>query len=143
MGTRRDPAGLILAFAAIYIVWGSSFLAIRFAVETLPPLLMMGTRHLVAGGLLLLWQISRRQPWPEGRLWLHACFAGAFCFVGCHGLLAWAELRLPSGLAALLSATLPIWMILLARLFGQGSELTPRVLTGIAVGFAGVAVLIP
>jgi drug/metabolite transporter (DMT)-like permease len=143
MEPRRDAIRTILAFAAIYIVWGSSFLAIRFAVQTLPPLLMMGTRHLVAGGLLLVWQFARGKPLPEPRLWRHAFIAGAFCFLGCHGLLAWAEMRISSGLAALLSATLPIWMILLARAHGQGSELTGRVLSGIVLGLAGVAVLIP
>ena len=133
----------MLAFAAIYVLWGSTFLAIRFAVQTMPPLLMMGTRHLGAGGLLFLWQYSRGQWKPEPRLWRSALIAGAFCFLGCHSLLAWAELRLSSGLAALLSATLPIWMVLLARFRGQGSELTPRVLSGIAIGFAGVAMLVP
>jgi len=80
---------------------------------------------------------------PEPRLWLPALFAGACCFLGCHGLLAWAEVRIDSGLAALLSSTLPMWMVLLAPLRGQESELTPRVLSGIALGFAGVAILIP
>src|SRR5260370_10672 len=80
---------------------------------------------------------------PEPRLWLPAFFSGACCFLGCHGLLAWAEVRIDSGLAALLSSTLPIWMLLLAPLRGQESELNPRVLSGIALGFAGVAVLIP
>jgi len=80
---------------------------------------------------------------PEPRLWLPAFFCGACCFLGCHGLLAWAEIRIDSGLAALLSSTLPIWMVLLAPMLGQESELNPRVLAGIALGFAGVAVLIP
>jgi drug/metabolite transporter (DMT)-like permease len=138
-----DIFKLLLGFAIIYFVWGSTFLAIRFAVETLPPLVMMGTRHLGAGLPLLLWLLARGQKLPAGRVWLSALFAGAFCFLGCHGLVAWAELRVPSGLAALLASTLPIWMVLLARFHGQGSELTPKVLSGIALGFAGVAVLIP
>src|SRR5882724_7619193 len=92
--TRHKPdlIKLILAFGAIYFVWGSTFLAIRFAVETLPPLLMMGTRHLVAGLLLFTWQWARGQWHPEPRLWLSALFSGAFCFLGCHGLRAWAEM---------------------------------------------------
>lgn len=145
-GTKLKPStlSLVAAFAAIYFIWGSTFLAIRFAVETIPPLLMMGTRHLAAGALLLGWiLIVRRQPPPEPRLWLHALVAGAFCFLGCHGLLAWAEVRIDSGLAALLSSTLPIWMVLLARAHGQERELTPRILAGIALGLVGVAVLIP
>ena len=147
MISRRRPKPsllqLLLAFAAIYLIWGSTFLAIRFAVQTMPPLLMMGTRHLGAGSLLLLWQYSRGKWKPEPGLWRSAWIAGAFSFLGCHSLLAWAELRLSSGLAALLSATLPIWMVLLARARGQGSELTPKVLSGIAIGFAGVALLVP
>ncbi len=135
---------LVAAFAAIYFVWGSTFLAIRFAIETLPPLLMMGTRHLIAGGLLLGWLLLvRKEARPEPRLWWSALIAGGFCFLGCHGLLAWAELRVNSGLAALLSATLPISMVVLARVRGQERELTPRVLSGIALGLIGVAVLIP
>uniref|UniRef100_Q02AY6 EamA domain-containing protein n=1 Tax=Solibacter usitatus (strain Ellin6076) TaxID=234267 RepID=Q02AY6_SOLUE len=140
---RPDIVPLLLAFAAIYFVWGSTFLAIRFAVETLPPLITMGTRHLMAGGLLFLWLRFRGEPLPEPRLWRPALFSGAFCFLGCHGLLAWAEKTVPSGLAALLSATLPVWMILLARMLGQGSELTLKVMGGITLGFLGVAVLVP
>jgi len=140
---RPDPLPLLLAFAAIYFVWGSTFLAIRFAVQTLPPLLTMGTRHLAAGGLLFLWLRLRGEPLPEPRLWRPAIFSGAFCFLGCHGLLAWAEKTVPSGLAALLSATLPVWMILLARVLGQESELRLKVIGGITLGFLGVAVLVP
>ena len=142
---RRPPdlLPLLLAFAAIYFVWGSTFLAIRFAVQTLPPLLTMGTRHLMAGGLLFLWLRFRGEPLPDPRLWRPAIFSGAFCFLGCHGLLAWAEKTVPSGLAALLSATLPIWMILLARVLGQESEITLKVMGGITLGFLGVAVLVP
>jgi len=141
---KAGTFALVAAFAAIYIIWGSTFLAIRFAVQTLPPLLVMGTRHLIAGALLLGWiLLVRREALPERRLWMAACVSGAFCFLGCHGLLAWAELRINSGLAALLSATLPISMVLLARVYGQERELTPRILTGITLGLVGVAILIP
>ena len=79
---KPDLLPLLLAFAAIYLVWGSTFLAIRFAVQTLPPLLMMGTRHLVAGALLFAWLLARKEPLPEPRLWRPAIFSGAFCFLG-------------------------------------------------------------
>src|ERR1035438_4342621 len=83
-----------------------TILAIRLAVRTLPPLLTMGTRHLVAGMLLFAWLGARgRGVRPEPRLWLPAFFSGGCCFLGCHGLLAWAEIRIDSGLAALLSST--------------------------------------
>lgn len=144
METRRGKVKLLLAFGAIYFIWGSTFLAIRFAVQTLPPLLTMAARHLTAGTLLIFWLSTRRSPVRlEPRLWPAAFFSGGCCFLGCHGLLAWAEMRLDSGLAALLSSSLPIWMVLLAALRRQESELNPRVLTGIALGFAGVAMLIP
>jgi drug/metabolite transporter (DMT)-like permease len=143
MGPEHRGVKVLLAFGATYFVWGSTFLAIRFAVQTLPPLLTMGTRHLTAGGLLFAWLRVRGHVRPEWRLWRPAFYAGACCFLGCHGLLAWAEMRIDSGLAALLSSTLPIWMVLLAPLYGQESELNPRVLMGIALGFAGVGVLIP
>jgi drug/metabolite transporter (DMT)-like permease len=140
---HRSLARVLLAFAAIYIFWGSTFLAIRFAVVTIPPLLLMGTRHLGAGSLLYLLQRARGQWRPERGLWIPALISGAFCFLGCHSLLAWAELRVPSGLAALLAATLPMWMVLLARLRGQESVIRLRVVIGIALGFLGVAILIP
>jgi len=144
MEPHQSKVKLLLAFGAIYFIWGSTFLAIRLAVRTLPPLLTMGTRHLAAGLLLFAWLAVRgKLVRPEPRLWIPALFSGACCFLACHGLLAWAEMRIDSGLAALLSSTLPIWMVLLAPLRGLESELNPRVLSGIALGFAGVAVLIP
>jgi drug/metabolite transporter (DMT)-like permease len=103
----------------------------------------MGARHLLAGSLLLLWLKVRGELRLERRLWGPALLAGACCFLGCHGLLAWAEIRIDSGLAALLSSSLPMWMVLLAPLWGQESELNARVLSGIALGFGGVAILIP
>src|ERR1035438_664410 len=96
MESHPNKVKLLLAFGAIYFIWGSTFLAIRFAVQTLPPLLTMGTRHLVAGALLFAWLGARGSVRPEPRLWLPAFFAGACCFLGCHGLLAWAEMRVDS-----------------------------------------------
>ena len=144
-GESREPklVQIVLAFGAIYFLWGSTFLAIRFAVQTVPPLITMGIRQLTAGLLIFAWQKARGEWRPEPKLWRHALIAGAFCFLGCHGLLAWGEMRTPSGLAALLAASLPIWMVLLAPLRGQESEITTRSLSGIAVGMIGVAILIP
>ena len=143
MGSHQSRVKLLLAFGAIYFIWGSTFLAIRFAVRTLPPLLTMGTRHLMAGSLLFAWLRWRGPVRLEVRMWGPALFSGACCFLGCHGLLAWAEMRIDSGLAALLSSTLPIWMVLLAHFRGPESELNARVLSGIGLGFAGVAILMP
>lgn len=140
----RNPSRirLILAFAAIYLIWGSTYLGIRYAVETIPPLLMMGMRHSVAGALVYAWARRRGAAAPELRQWLYAAIAGAFLFLGSHGSLAWAEQRVPSGLAALLCATLPLWTVLLARIGGAERALGARAWTGLALGFSGVALLI-
>ena len=132
-------AQLGLGFAAIYLIWGSTYLAIRYAVETIPPLLMMGVRHLVAGVLVFGWVRGRAVPAPSLRQWGGAGIAGGLLFLGCHGLLAWAEQRVPSGLAALLCATLPLWTVLLARLDGSEPRLGGRAWAGTLLGFAGMA----
>ncbi len=145
-GRSRTPAapttaGLVAAFAAIYLIWGSTYLAIRYAVETFPPLLMMGVRHLTAGGLLYGWARWRGTPAPKLREWFHPVMIGTLLFLGGHGSLAWAETRVPSGIAALLVATLPMWIVMLARIKGTEGKLSRSALAGLVLGFAGVAVL--
>src|SRR5437660_9840668 len=90
-------AHIALAFAAIYLIWGSTFLGIRYAVETIPPLLMMGARHLVAGCLLYLWVRLRWAPAPVSKHWVSAGVAGAVLFLAGDGALSRAERRLPAG----------------------------------------------
>jgi drug/metabolite transporter (DMT)-like permease len=128
------------AYLAVYVVWGSTYLAIRYAVETLPPLLMMGLRHVAAGALLYAWVRLRGGVAPARRLWVPAAIAGALCFLGGHGILAWAEQRVSSGMAALLIATEPLMMVVLAHVIGQ-ERLSWRTLAGLGVGFGGVALL--
>src|SRR2546425_8998105 len=82
---------IVLGFAAIYLIWGSTYLGIRYAVETIPPLLMMGIRHTVAGILVYGWARRKGTPAPEARQWGYAALAGAFLFLAGHGILAWAE----------------------------------------------------
>jgi drug/metabolite transporter (DMT)-like permease len=137
-----STAGLITAFAAVYLIWGSTYLGIRYAVETIPPLLMMGLRHSSAGALLFAWARWRGAPAPTWREWVHPALIGALLFLGGHGSLAWAEQRVPSGIAALLVATLPMWIVLLARIAGIERRLSLRALIGLVLGFAGVAVLL-
>jgi drug/metabolite transporter (DMT)-like permease len=127
------------AFAAIYLIWGSTFLAIGLAVQSIPPLLMMGLRCSAAGVLLLAWAAHRREP-AAPRYWAHAVVAGTLMFVGAYGTLAWAELQLPSGIAALLSATTPFWLV--AFEWSGGSRPNVRTLAGLIVGLAGVALLV-
>ena len=131
---------LLAAFFAIYVIWGSTYLAIRFAVDGLPPLLMMGVRHLVAGALLLGLLFMRGEKARGRAAWSAAFIGGALQFLGGHGLLAWAEVRVSSGLAALLVASEPLLMVVLARLAGQ-ERLSLRTLGALALGMVGVAVL--
>ncbi|HMK20802.1 MAG TPA: EamA family transporter, partial [Terriglobales bacterium] len=136
-----SASGLVAAFAAVYLIWGSTYLAIRYAVETFPPLLMMGLRHLSAGALLYGWARWRGIRAPKLREWVHPALIGGLLFLGGHGSLAWAEQRVPSGIAALLVATLPMWIVLLARVAGIERHLSGRAVAGLVLGFGGVAVL--
>jgi len=138
---RPTTAALVGAFAAIYLIWGSTYLAIRYAIETLPPLLMMGMRHVCAGAALYAWTRLRGTPAPKLREWLHPALIGALLFLGGHGSLAWAEQHVPSGIAALLVATLPMWIVVLARIKGTERKFGGRALGGLLLGFVGVAVL--
>jgi len=140
---RRKPSltQLALGFAAIYLIWGSTYLGIRYAVETIPPLIMMSARHLIAGVVVFAWARVRGVPAPSRRQWGVAGIAGAMLFLGGHGVLAWGEQKVPSGLAALLCATLPLWTVLIARLDGTEPRLGWRAWVGTLLGFAGVALL--
>jgi len=141
--TSEKPSStkLILAFAAIYLIWGSTYLAIRYAVETIPPLFMMAARHFIAGSALYAWIRARGTPAPRLRHWKNAAIAGLIFFLGSHGSLAWAEQRVSSGLAALLCATLPLWIVLLTW-FSSRRRVGAGRLLGVVLGFIGVAILI-
>jgi drug/metabolite transporter (DMT)-like permease len=139
---RSSRIEIAVGFAAIYLIWGSTYLGIRYAVETIPPLLMMGIRHTTAGILVYAWARTRGAAAPHLKQWGYAATAGLFLFVAGHGVLAWAEQRIPSGLAALLCATLPLWTVLVARLKGAEQRLSGRAWAGLILGFAGVGVLI-
>src|SRR5262252_7164293 len=112
----ESRTGVVAAFAAVYVLWGSTYLAIRFGVETIPPLLMAGTRHPAAGLILFLWPRLRGEPRPELRSWPTAFFVGGLMLLGGNGLVTWAEKRVPSGLAALIVASVPLWMTLIHAL---------------------------
>jgi len=136
-----STAELVAAFAAVYLIWGSTYLGIRYAVETIPPLLMMGIRHLTAGTLLYTWTRSRGTPAPRRREWFYPALIGTLLFLGGHGSLAWAEQHVPSGIAALLVATLPMWIVVLARAWGTERHISRSSLIGLVLGFIGVIVL--
>lgn len=139
-GRRRIKVGL--ALASLYLIWGSTYLAIRIAIETLPPFLMAGVRFVVAGGLLYGWARSRGNPRPGPGLWRTATVAGVLMFLGGNGTVVWAEQFVPSGLVALLVATVPLWIVLQDWLFGERGSPGPAVMAGILLGFSGVALLV-
>jgi drug/metabolite transporter (DMT)-like permease len=130
------------ALATIYVVWGSTFIALALVVRTIPPFLSMSIRHLVAGAIFLAWAWPRRGSEPVGRreLWAATLFGGAL-FLGGHGALAWSQQRIPAGVAALVIASIPLWVALLDRIV-LGSRLSWRAVAGLIVGFAGVSVLV-
>jgi drug/metabolite transporter (DMT)-like permease len=113
VGRDGSRVKVVVAFAAVYLIWGSTYLAIRFAVETLPPFLMAGVRFLVSGAALYLWARARGADAPTATHWRAATVVGAFLLLGGNGAVVWAEQRVPSGLAALLVATMPLWIVLL------------------------------
>jgi drug/metabolite transporter (DMT)-like permease len=128
-----------LAYAAIYLIWGSTYLAIRVAVGTIPPLLLMAVRCTIAGSLLLAWAAIRGER-PAARYWPHAAVAGGLMIACTYGALGWAEQRLGSGVAALLSATSPLWLTTLEWPASGRPRWTT--LAGLLIGLAGVAALV-
>jgi drug/metabolite transporter (DMT)-like permease len=136
---RTYKIELALAFAAIYIVWGSTYLAIRYAIETIPPLVTAGIRHTVAGSVLLAWACARGYR-PRREHWLAGLVLGALFFLIGHGSLHWAEQYVGSGLAALLIATEPMFILVLAWALGQ-QRISRTSALGLGLGVLGVALL--
>lgn len=137
----RVNAAIWLALGTVYVVWGSTYLAIAVAVETLPPFLMTSARFLVAGVVLYAWARSRGAAAPTPRQWLGSAAVGfALLLVG-NGGIAWAEQRVGSGVAALLVATTPLWIALLDRIC-FGARLSARAFLGVLAGLAGVGLLV-
>jgi drug/metabolite transporter (DMT)-like permease len=138
---RATPVSVWTALFALYLFWGTNFLAIRWAAEAMPPFLMMGVRSILAGALLFGWARLRNGARPTAAQWPTAAAIGIVLFLGCHGLLAWAEQTVPSGVAALVLATIPVWMTLLDWLGGAGRPRWQGAL-GLALGVAGLGILI-
>jgi drug/metabolite transporter (DMT)-like permease len=128
------------ALATVYLVWGSTYLAIRITDRTMPPLLMSSARFLIAGAALYMFA-SRGRARPTLRQWGAAAIVGAGLLLIGNGGVAWAETRLQSGLAALIVAIIPLWVALMDRAF-FGRRLSPAAIAGLIVGFAGVALLV-
>jgi drug/metabolite transporter (DMT)-like permease len=133
---------VLLAFAIIYFVWGSTFLAIRVGVREVPPFLLAGMRFLVAGLILYCWMRARGTASPTAREWSAASILSVLIFVFDYGLLFWAERRVPSGIAAVMMATIPVFMALAEIVVLRTQRLTLRLGLALLVGIGGVAVLV-
>jgi drug/metabolite transporter (DMT)-like permease len=140
--SRSHAVKVWLAFAIIYLVWGSTFLAIRVGVRDVPPFLLAGMRFLVAGGLLYAWMRGKGTASPTLREWGSATLLAVLIFVLDYGLLFWAERRVPSGIAAVMMATIPVFMTLSEIVFLKTRQLTLRLGGALLIGIAGVAVLV-
>jgi len=136
---RAHAIKLALAFVAIYIIWGSTYLAIRYAVETIPPLVTAAVRHSIAGSIMFAWAWMRGFR-PTRQQWIAGVIVGALFFLVGHGTLHWAEQYVGSGLAALLIATEPMFIVLLAWMMGQ-QKINLSSMLGLIVGVSGVAIL--
>ena len=142
-GRARATRGqIIAAFASIYLVWGSTYLAIRYAVETIPPFVMGGTRFLISGLMLYAWSRSRGAARPTRVQWRNATIAGAFLLLGGNGGVVWAEQTVPSGLTALLVSILPFWLVIIEWARPPRRRPNTAVLIGLVVGFIGIIVLV-
>jgi drug/metabolite transporter (DMT)-like permease len=129
------------AMVAIYLVWGSTYLAIRFAVTTIPPFYMASARFLLAGSVLFLFRRLSGDPLPRLKEWRSAGIIGLFLLLGGNGGLVWAEQRIPSSLAALLVGTVPLWMVMIDALKPGGKWPRWQVMIGVVIGFGGIALL--
>jgi drug/metabolite transporter (DMT)-like permease len=137
---RGHRVTVIFCFLAIYLIWGSTYLAIRYAVESIPPLYTAGFRHLFAGSILLVWCLAKRlrPTWAQIRA---SIVIGVFFFLVGHGALHWAEQKVPSGLASLLIASEPIWVFLLSAAAAKQWHWNASLLTGSLLGLGGVGLL--
>jgi len=138
---QRFDSRVLLAFFIIYFVWGSTYLAIRIAVATVPPLFAAGVRFLVAGAALLLWAKWKAAPNPTRIEWRNLAVQAALMFLCGYSALFWAETRIPSGVASVLVATIPVWMALIEIVLFKRERMRWRLIVAIGFGTVGVAIL--
>lgn len=140
---NRSLVILVAAFAAVYIFWGSTYLAIKYAIETLPPFLMAGSRFVIAGLILMIWaRFAKDYERPKASHWKTSFIVGTLLLLGGNGGVVFAERYISSSLAALLVATEPFWIVLLSWLWLKGARPNWKVALGLAIGFFGVWLLI-
>jgi drug/metabolite transporter (DMT)-like permease len=131
---------IIGAFASIYLLWGSTYLAIAVGLQSIPPFILMGLRSL-CGGLVLIALCGKEIARASGQAWLNAGLCGLLFFVGCHGTLAWAQQTVASGVAAIALATIPSWILLIDFLLSKKDRPRPYSLAALLPGFLGVAIV--
>ena len=139
---HASTAAVWSALTAVYLIWGSTYLAIRFTVETTPPFLSAAARFIVSGAVLYLWRRAAGDPAPTKLEWRNAAVIGIFLLVGGNGGVVWAAQFIPSSLSALLVATVPLWMLLFDAIRPGGEKPSAKALSGILIGFCGAALLI-
>ena len=140
-GYRASSLAIWSALTVVYVIWGSTYLAIRYAVETTPPFLMAGVRFIISGAFLYVLRRVRGDPLPRVMEWRDAAIIGIFLLVGGNGGVVWAEQFVPSALTALLVATVPLWMVLMDAIRPAGQWPGLQRIIGILVGFGGVVLL--
>ncbi|MGE5215997.1 MAG: EamA family transporter, partial [Chloroflexota bacterium] len=139
---RATALGIWAGLSAIYLIWGSTYLAIRFTVETMPPFLSAAARFLASGAFLYLWRRAAGDPAPTAVEWRNASIIGVLLLVGGNGGVVWAAQYIPSSLSALLVATVPLWMVLFDTVRRGGEGPGSNALGGLLIGFCGAAILI-
>ena len=133
---------VLIAFATVYVVWGSTYLAIRFGIETIPPFFMAGVRFCIGGSLFIGWAIARGAKLPSSSLWRPAALVGVLMVAGGTGGVTWAEQFVPSGLTALLIAMVPLWIVLIDWARPGGLNPGSTVFFGLVIGLAGMTLLV-
>ncbi len=139
--TRPSTSLIVAAFAAVYLIWGSTYLGIRLAIDSIPPLLMAGTRFMLAGGALYLVMRLRGVPRPDRAHWQSATIIGGLLLMAGNGGVCWAQQTVPSGVAALIVAAVPLWIMLVDWLRPQGRRPTWMIAGGLVIGMTGVATI--
>ncbi|GAB4570659.1 MAG: drug/metabolite exporter YedA [Anaerolineales bacterium] len=130
-----------IALITLYIVWGSTYFGIKVAIETIPPFFHAGIRFLVSGLIILAWQKAAKQEMPTRKQWVSTAIIGTLLLLGGNGLVSWAEQFIPSGIAALIIATVPLWLVIMEALRPGGIKPTWQAIVGLLVGFVGIFIL--
>ena len=131
-----------LALFALYIVWGSTYLGIKFAIETIPPFLHAAMRFFISGLILIIWQRAAGQDMPTRKQWMSTAIIGTLLLLGGNGLVSWAEQFIPSGIAALIISSVPMFLVIAEAMRPNGVKPTWQAIVGLLIGFVGIFILV-